>query len=174
MTKKNTENKYNSDCHRSKGIYFRGVVVMVVKKQEIQDSGGGVWQKFALSKNVCTGCKKLTVTKGNHGSAFTSAELRYYSCFMYLVLIYSTSSKSIKLGLECEASTKAPQKLNPENAKTGVLSRQETYKTEPLWIFDRTKLKNIIFSLKAMQFLKNQIHFVFNLKEKYRIPPNDC
>ena len=44
--KKNTENKYNSDCHRSKGIYFRGVVVMVVKKQEIQDSGGGVWQKF--------------------------------------------------------------------------------------------------------------------------------
>ena len=122
--------------------------------QETRDPGLRWWRLAEVCpiEIVCTGCKKLEVTKGNHGSAFTPAELRYCSCFMYLVLIYSTSSKSIKLGLECEASTKAPQKLNkyeahrnPENAKTGVLSRQETYETEPLWIFDRTKLKNIIF-----------------------------
>ena len=61
--KKNTENKYNSDCHRSKGIYFRGVVVMVVKKQEIQDSGGGVWQKFALSKLSALGARNLKPPK---------------------------------------------------------------------------------------------------------------
>ena len=130
---------------------------------------------------VCTGCKKLEVTKGNHGSAFTPAELRYYSCFMYRVLIYSTSSKSIKLGLECEASTKAPQKLNkyeahrnPENAKTGVLSRQETYETEPLWIFDRTKLKNITFFPEGNAIFKESDSFVFNLKEKYGFLQTDC
>ena len=100
---------------------------------------------------------------------------------MYLVLIYSTSSKSIKLGLECEASTKAPQKLNkyeahrnPENAKTGVLSRQETYETEPLWIFDRTKLKNITFLPEGNAIFKESDSFVFNLKEKYGFLQTDC
>ena len=28
---KQLKNKYNSDCHKGKGIYFRGGVVMVVK-----------------------------------------------------------------------------------------------------------------------------------------------
>ena len=46
MTRETTENKYNSDCHRGKGTYFGGVVVIVVKKQDIQDSGDGGWQKF--------------------------------------------------------------------------------------------------------------------------------
>ena len=67
---------------------------------------------------VCTGCKTRTIIKGNHGSpftpaelTFTPAELRYYSYFMYLVSIYSTSSKSVNLGLERKASTKTQKNM---------------------------------------------------------------
>jgi|OrbCmetagenome_4_1107370.scaffolds.fasta_scaffold219855_1 hypothetical protein len=108
MKRKTAENKY-SDCHRGKGIYFRVVVVMVAKKQEIQDSGGGVWPSFA-HRNCLHRAQETYNYKRKRICIYTTpAELRYYSYFMYLVSIYSTSSKSVKLGLECEASTKAQQ-----------------------------------------------------------------
>ena len=61
--------------------------MMLVKKQEIH---GLV--KFCPIETVRTGRKNRTSTKGNQGSAFTPAELRCCSYFMYLVSLYSASN----------------------------------------------------------------------------------
>ena len=118
MTRKTTENKYNSDCHRGKGIYFRGWWWWWSRNRRSRTQGAAFGRSLRHGTD-CTGRKthtSHTSIKGSHGSAFTPAEvtftpaeMRYYLHFMYLVSIYRTSSKSVNLGLDCKASTKAQQ-----------------------------------------------------------------
>ena len=100
---------------------------------------------------------------------------------MYLVLIYSTSSKSIQLGLECEASTIVPQKLNkyeahrnPENAKTGALSRQETYETEPFGFLIEPNWRRLSFFPEGKAIFKNQIHLFLIWRKNIGCLRTDC
>ena len=142
MTRKTTENLKTSTIQTVTGarVLILGGVVMVVKKQDIQDSGGGVWQKFETWNSLHWVQDTYNDQRKPRICIYTSWT-EVLLCIIHILCIWFWYLQHIEQVTHQQKLNKYETHRNPENAKAGVLTRQDAHETELLWILDRTKFE---------------------------------